>query len=71
MDDNGEEGERIRNLIDYICYCKFTKLESRKLEYDFLRRKIRETYKIFMSDVLDCTYLSDKELALKAPGGKS
>lgn len=68
MRGEGEDGERLNNLISYICDFQYKRSKDGDIKYDSLKEKIQETYRLFMSDVLDCVYLSDNDLLLKIPG---
>ena len=60
MNYEGEEGNRVKQAINYTYHHRAYINENET--YEQTMKGIRETYKQFISDVLDCILLSDEEL---------
>lgn len=60
MNYEGEEGNRVKQAINYTYHHRAYMNENET--YEQAMEGIRETYKQFISDVLDCVLLSDEEL---------
>ncbi len=60
MNYKGEEGNRVKQAINYTYHHRAYINENET--YEQTMEGIRETYKQFISDVLDCILLSDEEL---------
>lgn len=63
MNGVGEDGKRVQNIIRYIYRNRVYINENET--YEVTMKKIRNNYREFISDILDCTWLSDKELKRK------
>lgn len=66
MNEVGEDGKRVKNIIEYIYRNKAYKIENET--YNETRKKIRNSYKKLIADILDCIWLSDEELKERKPG---
>lgn len=66
MNEEGEDGKRVKNIIEYIYRNKAYKVE--KETYNETIKRIRTSYRKFIADVLDCIRLSDEELKKIEPG---
>lgn len=63
MNGVGEDGKRVQNIIRYI-YRNRVYIDENET-YEVTMKKIRDNYREFISDILDCTWLSDEELKRK------
>lgn len=66
MNEVGEDGKKVKNIIEYIYRNKAYKIENET--YNETRKKIRNSYKKLIADILDCIWLSDEELKERKPG---